>query len=326
MGQIWNSNDFFFGEEDFTKKMNDVVLPFINMNRREETFVSYDGTKIHVEYLINPIERAAIVISHGFCEFVGKYHEMMYYMYKCGYSVFFIDHRGHGYSDKKANDPDMVYVEDFEEYVADFAKFIDEIVKPNSTSKEYYLFAHSMGGAIGTMYLEQFPDTFKKAVLSSPMMEMKYGKYSMSTVRFMMGLAKLLHWQGKYMPGQHGFDNVNVFETSSAQSRSRYEYVFSLRQRDEHFRTYGGSYSWGMAGMEASSYIKKNADKVKIPVFLAQAGKDSMVQPEAQNVFAEQSGNTTLVRYEESKHEIFNACDDTRIRYYKDVFFFLESK
>ena len=76
------SKDFeFFGEEDFLDKMNNVVLPFFRINMLEGEFKSFDGRSIHYYYLRNPEEKAAIVISHGFCEFNGKYHEMMYYFY-----------------------------------------------------------------------------------------------------------------------------------------------------------------------------------------------------------------------------------------------------
>ncbi len=325
MCQTWREKNFLINEEDFETKMQETVLPLLKADIREEYFTSSDGSRIHTEYMINPEEKAAIVISHGFCEFAGKYHEMMYYMYKCGYSVFFIDHRGHGYSDKCDVDPDMVYVKSFQEYVDDFADFIEHIVKKRSRTGKLYLFAHSMGGAIAAMYLEQFPDTFEKAVLSSPMIEMRYGSYSMIAVRALMLLSVVLHWQKKYMPGQHGFDNVNVYETSSAISRSRYEYAFALRQSDKHFQTYGGSYSWGRAGMAASAYIKKHAGDIRTPILLLQAGNDSLVRPEAQDYFVKHTANTSFIRYEDSKHEIFNAGDETRYRYYDDVFTFFNA-
>ena len=157
------------------------------------------------------------------------------------------------------------------------------------------------------------------------MIEMRYGSYSMIAVRALMLLSVVLHWQKKYMPGQHGFDNVNVYETSSAISRSRYEYAFALRQSDKHFQTYGGSYSWGRAGMAASAYIKKHAGDVRTPILLLQAGNDSLVRPEAQDYFVKHTANTSFIRYEDSKHEIFNAGDETRYKYYDDVFTFFNA-
>jgi lysophospholipase len=58
---------------------------------------------------------------------------------------------------------------------------------------------------------------------------------------------------------------------------------------------------------------------------LFQAGLDGMVKPEGQEAFVRETGQTELVRYENSKHEIFNATADVRQDYYKRIFEFLKS-
>ena len=76
----------------------------------------------------------------------------------------------------------------------------------------------------------------------------------------------------------------------------------------------------------ATRKIARNADKVKIPVLLCQAGKDTMVRPEGQEYFAEHSKNTRLIRFPESKHELFTATYDIMLPYYKEVFDFYAEK
>ena len=44
----------------------------------------------------------------------------------------------------------------YQEYVKDLHVFVDGIVKKRSKSGELYLFAHSMGGAIGALFLEEY--------------------------------------------------------------------------------------------------------------------------------------------------------------------------
>ena len=61
---------------------------------------SYDSTAIYYRTYRIPQAKAAIVISHGFCEFAEKYKEVIYYFLKNGYSVYVPEHRGHGYSDR----------------------------------------------------------------------------------------------------------------------------------------------------------------------------------------------------------------------------------
>ena len=69
------------------------------------------------------------MISHGFCEFIPKYYELIYMMYEAGYSVYMNEHRGHGYSDGKTSDCGMVTINDFNTYVDDLHKFVEEVVR-----------------------------------------------------------------------------------------------------------------------------------------------------------------------------------------------------
>lgn len=313
-----------FGEEDFQNKMDTIVKPFLQEHLQEGYFNSYDGTKIHYSYLLNPQERATIVISHGFCEFVGKYHEIMYYFYEEGYSVFFIDHRGHGFSQRFVSQLDKVHIRSYDEYVGDLKAFMDQIVSEKSLTKQYLLFAHSMGGGIAALFLERYPDYFKAAVLSSPMIQMNTGKVPKWQMGALFVLTVFKSWKYKYIPGQRGFDNIYEFERSSTLSELRYAYMFRLRQQVPEYQTYGGTCAWAKASVLASREIQKNAGKVNVPILLFQAGRDTMVLPEPQERFTHDSGRTRMIRYEGSKHEIFNATSEIREQYFREIFAFWE--
>ena len=168
------SRIILFGEKDYIYRMETVVRDFLKKNVRHGYFRSYDNARIHYYAIKHENEKGVIVISHGFCDFFYKYHEMSYYFYELGYSVYFIDHRGHGYSQRMTSDISKVYIQSYKQYVDDLKCFMDKIVTRRSTSDNYILFAHSMGGAIGAMFLEMYPQYFKRAVLSSPLMKMKF--------------------------------------------------------------------------------------------------------------------------------------------------------
>ncbi len=319
-------NKKYFGEEDFPQKMAELVTPWREEHLKEGYFTGYDGTSIHYLYAIHPQEKAAIAISHGFCEFAGKYHELMYYMYQEGYSVFFVEHRGHGFSGRKVKELDKVYVKSYDEYVLDFKIFMDQIVKSLSISKEYVLFAHSMGGAIATLFLEECPGYFKAAVLSSPMEQMDFRGIPDWKVKLLMVVSRFLPWEEKYVPGQHGYTDAYTQSTSSSMSKTRYDYAYEIRAAVPQCRTFGGTYAWTRASIKATKKAVKNAYKVQIPVLLLQAGQDTMVRPMGQEIFAKESGHTTLVRFPESKHELFNATDEIRSEYFDRVFSFLNQQ
>lgn len=326
MEEKWKIPQFFFGEADFEEKMNLVGAAFREAHYREGDFAGADGARIHYTYVLHPQEKASIVISHGFCEFIRKYDELIYYLYQLGYSVFFVDHRGHGFSKREVEDLDKVYIHDFSEYVEDLKAYMEQVVEIQSRSKKYILFGHSMGGAIAALFLETYPECFEAAVLSSPMIKMKYGKFPRLMVKFLAWWSVFAGWQERYIPGHCGFDNRYAFEESCGQSRGRYDYVFHERQQVPQYRTSGSTYGWTNAALKVSKPILKHADRVQIPVLLLQAGCDTLVQPKAQELFAKRSGNTRIVRFPESKHEIFNAEDTVREAYFDTVFTFMEEQ
>lgn len=311
--------NMIFTEENYNENLTKKVLPFIRLNLEEGYVTGADGTRVHYGYVSTPAPKAAIVISHGFTECMPKYYEMIYYFYNSGYSVYMVEHRGHGYSDRRVKDMSMVTVDDFDDYVSDLDIFIREVVAKKEAFRPLYLFGHSMGGAIAAMYLEKHPDVFKKAVLSSPMIEMLYGDYSDFVVESLFFISKILRWKDKYMPGQGQYTDEYDFESSCSLSKARYDYMYGCKVSDEHYRTNGGTYAWGRAGRKASKFIKANASSIKIPVLLCQAGMDTLVSNDAQQEFISKIENGTLKKYPEAKHEIFNASYETLKTYYADV-------
>lgn len=316
--------EMILGENDFDKGLKNKILPWVKESLEDGYLENKSGHKLHYHYAIHEEEKAMVVFSHGFCEFVSKYHEIMYYFYQMGYSVALMEHRGHGFSFREVEELDKVHVVDYQDYVTDLQEFMDQVVVKISLSKTYYLFAHSMGGCIGTLFLEQHPEYFKKAVLSSPLLQMNFGTVPEWAVNLVVVWSKLRKKDLMYAPGQKGFDGVNVFKTSSCLSESRYNYVFSERLREPHYTSYGGTYSWARASIKGVKRAQRDATKIKVPVLLFQAGLDGMVKPAGQLRFAETCKRVRFVRYDDSKHEIFNALEETRKDYYQRIFSFYE--
>ena len=310
-------------DKDFLKSMDEVIHPFIKDKFCQGHFTTPDGLKINYEYGLNPDAKGNIVISHGYCEFITKYYEIMYYLYNMGYSVFMVDHRGHGLSDRQVDGYSMVYVKNFNDYVKDFNQFINEVVLPNSSGKELILYAHSMGGAVGIRYLETYPDVFKRAVLNSPMIAMNLDNTPAAAIKAVT-IGSLLPGVGKkYTPGQIEYNGEYKYPKCSTISEERYKYQYAEREREPHYQSNGASMSWSREAFNISKKILKNAPKVQIPVILCQAGRDTLVALEPQNEFVRLCQSVKLVRFEESKHEIFNATDEIIMEYWKTIYEFL---
>lgn len=321
-----NNGKIFLGEEDYMEQMSQVVRPFLEKYRKTGYYKSFDGTKIFYEAYEQPQEKAAIVIAHGFCEFTKKFEEVIFYFLQEGYSVYMPDHRGHGYSQRNVPDKSKVHINSYEDYVQDFHELITKIVLKERLSRKLVLYAHSMGGAIAALYLEQYKEVFSCAILSSPMLEIEFGKHPAFLVELLMYMKKLTRSEEDYVSGHGAFDGIPIFETSSCLSEARYQDIFIKRLQDENYHTYGASCAWTLASIKAVRKLKKKETRIKTPILLFQAGDDTTVRPGGQRRFAERSGNTSLILIPGSKHEIYNADKEIRQEYYQKIFAFLEEQ
>lgn len=309
------------GEEDFVEKMKTEVRPYLEQFRENGFMKSDDGKRIHFAKYIQKEPLGNVVISHGFSEFEEKYEEQVYVFLKQGFNVYFVEHRGHGYSDRSTQDEEIVHVDNFEQYVDDLHKFVHEIVP----DRNRYLFAHSMGGAIGIRYLEKYPEDFYKAVLSAPMCDMLLGSYPRWSVKLITGFMCLIGNKAHYSLGQSGFKGP-TFEKSSNLSRARYMYYYGKRVDNTHYRTGGGSYGWVRAALKASDKLmkKRQIKKINCPILILQAELDHLVDIKAQDKFLERAKTARMIRVKGAKHEIFNGYPEHRKLFYKEVIAFLE--
>ncbi|WP_252232238.1 alpha/beta hydrolase [Clostridium sp. ZBS15] len=316
-------------EEDYEEKMKNVVEPYID-DIKETGFVQgQEGVDIYYEmYKLND-SKANVVISHGFSESLEKYNEMIYYFLNQGYSVFGIEHRGHGRSGSLGvKDKSQINVKDFEHYVLDLKELMDDVVMPNSNDKEVFLFAHSMGGGIGSKFLEEYPEYFDAVVLTSPMLEINTGKVPSSIAKLIANTSVALSFGDKYIAGQGKYDDTYSLKSSDTSSDARCRYYHNIVSNDEDLQRGGASYNWLQASIYATKGItdKDNASKVEIPVMLMQADKDDFVKSGGQNKFAKYAQNCDKVFFEGSKHGIFREKDEILKEYLNDLFTFYEEK
>lgn len=310
------------GENDFLSAMDGPCRKWREKSVKNDSFTSFDGTIINYYYAFPDQMKAVIVMFHGFCEFWGKYHEMAWYFYQQGYGFFFPEMRGHGLSGGKLTEKDLVHVKNYGPYVSDMKLFFDRVVSKQDETK--ILFAHSMGGAIAALYLEKYPSDYKAAILSSPMLRLKTGGLSPAKINLLRLYVHLCHKEKKLSVGQHHFDGVNVFETSSCQSKARYDYLFGQRLANEEYQTYGATFGWSLASLSATKKLVKNAYRIKTPLLVFEAGNDHLVDPTGYTDFLAKVPQAEHIKYETSKHEIFNSTADVRADYYKRIFDWLK--
>ncbi len=309
----------FLGEEDFLPVMNNEIKKWRQQWVTRGTITSFDGT--HLKYYIASPEkpRACVVIVHGMAEFWPKYHEYAWNLFRAGFKVFFMEQRGHGYSEGKCKEPDLIYIDDYNTYAEDLHIFMDKVVTKESGDLKKLLLAHSMGGAVGTLFMEKYPNYFAGAVLSSPMMKMKSGNLSPLVVVLLRLYAKLFRKEKSLAPNQKHFNPNTPIETSSAKSVPRFEYQLNCRRRDDHYQTCAATFGWALASIKVHGDIMRGAGKIHVPVTIMTAGEDHLIDPLGYDEIAEKLPQAQFIHYENSRHEIFNADELTRKKYFADV-------
>ena len=314
-------------ESEYAKQMDTIVVPYLESKRHYNVIYSKeDNHRIYYEYFDNENEKGTIVILHGFSEFVNKYNEVAYYFLKQNYDVYLIEHFGHGFSERNIEeDLSKVDVEDFSVYTTDLNQLMEEVVIPLQGKDNLFMFAHSMGGGIGTRYLELYPEVFKAAILSSPMNEINLGWPPEWLAKFISGSAIIFNSGTNYAMGQSSFNSEEEFTPYAASSsQARYSYYFNKRVENEYYQTYGATYNWINSAIKATRDMVRDAEKIQIPVLLFQAENDYLVKANGQLEIASLAKDVNVVFVPGSNHEIFNSSNDIVKPYFATIFAFLD--
>jgi acylglycerol lipase len=94
--------------------------------------------------------KAAVYIVHGIGEHIGRYTHVTQYLNGHGYAVFGHDHRGHGRSEGE-----RVFFDSFDTPVRDLKVRVDD-VRAGHPGLPLFMYGHSMGSLITTLYLEKY--------------------------------------------------------------------------------------------------------------------------------------------------------------------------
>lgn len=140
------------------------------VRKSDISFESSDGKNTVAGYFYTcpaAAPRAVLQISHGMCEYIGRYDDFAGYMARHGYVVCGNDHLGHGATSSGPNGTDGFFAP------KDGRKFVlRDLNTMNRKAREAYpglpliLLGHSMGSFFARQYAVLYPDTLQALVLS----------------------------------------------------------------------------------------------------------------------------------------------------------------
>lgn len=313
-------------EEEYKIEMETKVIPYLKKYGTEETMCSFDGQEIFCRYYLKENAQASVVVCHGFTESSQKFMEMIYYFHKHGYNVFALDHRGHGKSYREVADTSVTHINKFDDYVNDLNCYIEKVVRKKSGELPLYLYAHSMGGAIGIVYMMKYPKVFERALLTAPMVFPETAGVPPIATRMLAGFFCLIGKKRERVFLQSGFDPTPDFENSNATSRQRYLYVNGLKADNVEYQNCSASYGWVKESMKIIKTIlnKKECEKIKTKILLLQAEIDGSVKKEYQPVFVKMVDGAKIAEIKGSKHEIYLSPNNVLEEYLEKIFDFFD--
>jgi lysophospholipase len=252
------------------------------------TFSGRGGLQLAFREFLQPdlaIEKGAIVIASGRTESMLKYKELVFDLYRAGWSVYIHDHRGQGLSEREravARTPQKGHVGRFADYADDLRRFIATFV-PAGRHRNLFLLAHSMGGAVSALLLEGGgPEVqrLRAAALSSPMLEIK-GLVGLPADLVSCRVAKDLVKQGKatgYVALGKDWQ-ADAFKPGNpyTSSRARFDRVAAQELAEPKVRLGSATHGWLDQACQGAQRARTQSAKVGTPVLVLVAGADAIV-------------------------------------------------
>jgi lysophospholipase len=284
-------------------------------------FGAPDGARLRWGHLPAERPRAECVMVGGFTECIEKYFETSTDLAARGLSVWCLDWRGQGGSDRPRRWPTRPRPRRFERDAEDLARFTATLPPPRNPR---LLIAHSMGGAIALLCLHRCPGLFDAAILSAPMLGIRTGRLPRGVARCVTGAARASGLGLCLIPGAARWrhdrsPSPEVSRISSDPERCRVQYGwFSTR---DGLRVDPPTYGWLHEAFRLVARIDRAEFLAGIdtPILLASAGIEQFVEPEAHRRAARLLPDCTLIELPDSKHEPFLEQDAIRNRWFDAI-------
>lgn len=293
-------------EQNFDRDWNDRVAPWLAERSVEGELAGTGGVTLRYLSLERPEPRAALLILGGHSESFRKYAELMYDLRDLDVSIYALDPRGQGSSERLLADRDKSHVEHWQDYVADLALFVDTVVRPR-TSAPLIALGHSLGGGIVAAYLEQRPAVMDSAILSGPLVRHKAGGLVMA----FLAVADVFGGTG-YVPGGGPFAEVPFASNKETHSPARH--ARKLRDYADHpeIRLGYPTVHWMNETSRMAEAVLAGAGRITVPLLVLQASQDEYVDAQALESFAAKVPGARRVLVEGARHEMLIETDGIR--------------
>lgn len=261
-----------------------------------------------------PDSKGTVLFLNGRADFLERYFETMGNLQVRGYNVAGMDWRGQGGSERLLKDPMRGHVRSFREYDEDLRSVMEGVVMKNLPGP-YYAIGHSTGGHILLRALTR-QTWFKKAIVTSPLMELHYGSWPKNVAFFLAMLATAFGCGGFILPG---FNNPHLllqgFEGNPLTSDPK-RWARDLHTLEQHpeLGIGGPTYNWLLATMMSLKdlHSRHKGQGLNCPTLIVLAGREQVVDNLATHRYMQGMPGISTVTIQHALHEMMIESDAVR--------------
>lgn len=261
------------------------------MQHIEGTFKSVRDLNIYYQgWLPDGEVKAVLFLVHGVGEYCGRYMNVVNRFVPLGYAIYGLDHIGHGKSDGEREG--IVRFEDYTEPLKTYYK----MVTGWQPGKPVFIYGHSLGGLITSLYLLDHQSDFKGAIISAP------------SVKVPANISPLTVTMGKIISVIAPKAGLVGLDTSYL---SHDKAVVDAYNADP--QVFHGKMPARLSAetLRAMMRVTAEAEKISLPMFILQGSGDIIVDPAGAQMLYEKasSKDKTLKIYEGFYHEVHNELE-----------------
>ncbi len=263
--------------------------------------------------------QGVVVCLPGLSEFGEKYFEVARDCLSRNLAFWVIDWRGQGQSGRYLSNPDKRHGSDFKNYADDLHHLIQDFVQQRHPKQPLIMLAHSMGANIGLRYLYDYPETFKCAAFSAPMI----GIHAVRALPRWFALAlsdalnTLIGEVFSSFHGQHSSQQNERFEHNPLTSDPvRFKVMNAWMAHDNGLRVGDVTFGWVYHALRSCFYVQNIAEDIKTPCLFALAEHETIVDNDAARKAIATVPDAKLIELNSAQHEILMEQDFIRAEFF----------
>jgi lysophospholipase len=238
--------------------------------------------------------KGIVVITHGYAEHCGRYHEVAHVIVRAGWAALSYDVRGHGKSPGERG-----FIDRFAVYLGDFAAMQAAARQLIGATAPMILLGHSHGSLITLRALaDERPPEVAAAIVSSPFLALK-----LAVPGYQRMLARVASRLAPKLSQPNALRVADLTQDKQKQAeRLADKLCFDI-----------ATSRWFTEASAAQDYVFAHADRIKLPTTWLVGHDDPIADPSRSQAVASRIADAKYHDLLGMKHEVFNEVERGRV-------------